>query len=205
MATNEYISNRSQYGRPQAMLWSNNIGTLSNNIYTPNGYEVGAIIDDPSIDDSLLNQFIILSDHNRQTLDFTQERIQSRQRMINGNIRSYHTADKKTLSTSWTMLPSRAFKNNFAGFNDTGISDYKNTQDQYTADGGAGGLDIIRWYQDHPGPFWVFLSYDTNNTFKSVKYGEILHMYFKDFSYNVVKRGQNNFDLWNINISLEEV
>ena len=30
-----------RYQRPQAVLWSNNAGTLVNGLYVPNGYEVG--------------------------------------------------------------------------------------------------------------------------------------------------------------------
>ena len=125
----------------------------------PNGYEKGF---DPLYENDMQpkDAFIILSDHNRSPIDFKPIRIEQKQRMINGRMRSYHNSDKMVISTSWAMLPSRAFSSR-ANFNQsTGISEYTDTADQYTADGGAGGSEMYKWYKDHTGPFWVFLSYD---------------------------------------------
>jgi hypothetical protein len=212
MVDQQYFAGRKRYARPQAMLWSNNLGTLINESYIPNGYEIGGEYP-VGTDSSLIDQFLVLSDHNRSELQFSSERIESRRRMINGSMRSYHIADKLALSTSWNMLPSRSYKQN-PNFDDTiGISeDYWRTQDEYTVDGGAGGVDILDWYENHKGPFWVFLSYDKYTVYgreeqdyqKLGQYTQVIKMYFKDFSYNIVKRGQNNFDLWNINLTLEE-
>jgi hypothetical protein len=82
---------------------------------------------------------------------------------------------------------------------------------QFTADGGAGGVELKYWYDTHPGPFWVFLAYDNYRAFDSdpfsrlYQYNDRLQMYFSDFSYEVEKRGGSNMDLWNVNLSLEEV
>jgi len=57
----------------------------------------------------------------------------------------------------------------------------------------------------------MFLSYDKPQNFsvgiydKLDKYSDILEVFVSDFSYNVVKRGGTNHDLWDISISLEEV
>ena len=102
-----YMLGRKKYNRPSGMLWSENSGTLQNGLYVPNGYEVGSDpldVDDPA----LLDQFLLITDDNRQTLQFKNERIEKRERMINGRMRSYHIADKLTLSTSWTLIPSRS-------------------------------------------------------------------------------------------------
>jgi hypothetical protein len=107
MATSAYMSGRKQYQRPQAMLWSDTPGVLSNGVYVPSGYEVYQDLTIPPVD--LDDSFIILSDHNRAPLDVSTQRIEQRRRMINGTMRSYHTADKLTISTSWSMLPSRGF------------------------------------------------------------------------------------------------
>ena len=96
MATSSYLTGRKRYQRPQGVLWSNNPGTLTGGLYVPNGYEVGA--DTEETDPTLLNQFIILSDHNRSELSFTPQRIEQRQRTINGRMRSYHIADKMQIS-----------------------------------------------------------------------------------------------------------
>lgn len=212
MATDAYIVGRRRYQRPQGILWSNNSGTLSNGIYVPNGYEVGT--DTEETDESLLDQFIVLSDHNRSDMNFSKQRIEQRQRTINGRMRSFHIADKTTFSFSWNLLPSRAYHLPADFDTTTGQSPYKNISNQeFTADGGAGGVEILDWYETHPGPFWMFLAYDKYKNFGSNaaafdhldQYNQIVQVYFSDFSYNVVKRGGNNHDLWNISVSLEEV
>jgi hypothetical protein len=212
MATSGYITGRKRYQRPQGILWSNNSGTLSNGLYVPNGYEVGADVPEET-DSSLVDQFLILSDHNRGDMSFVPQRIEQRQRTINGRMRSYHIADKLQISVSWTLLPSRSFYQN-AEFNPTtGISPYQNNLQEFTADGGAGGVEILDWYNSHPGPFWMYLAYDKysnfgddNSAFTHLgQYNEIIQVYFSDFSYSVVKRGGSNFDLWNISVSMEEV
>lgn len=215
MTTSSYMTGRKRYSRPEAVLWSNNSGTLSGGLYVPSGYEVGAVVP-AETDPDLVDQFIILSDHNRSPISFNFERIEQRQRTINGRMRSYHIADKLQISMSWDMLPSRAYSE-VADFNSSGISPLKNTQDEYTADGGAGGVAILDWYESHPGPFWMYLAYDKYSNFKTsgeinndsflhlAQYNEIIQVYFSDFNYSVVKRGGNNYDMWNISVTLEEV
>jgi hypothetical protein len=231
MATQTYINGRRKYARPQAMLWANNSGTLTNGIYVPNGYEVNA--DTTGItDESLLNEFLILSDDGRGEIDFNNNRIEKRERMINGRMRSYHIADKLTISTSWTMLPSRSFGLN-PEFNSNGKSslinpgyrsDLLSSEDnlttrntlfaqQYTTDGGAGGVDIVDWYDSHKGSFWVYLAYDKYSNFGTddlayahlSQYNQLIEMFVSDFNYTVVKRGGSNYDFWNISCTLEEV
>jgi hypothetical protein len=218
------------------------------------------------------------------------ERIQSRKRMINGRMRSFHVADKVKISTSWDMLPSRRSKNysNFrktssatitsaigngqtityvatgialelavgeyvsitgisiAGYNQTagkvlsvtedtnttftiagtatGTATYTDARvdttdvktnyvaaDEYVVDGGAGGADLLDWYNNHTGSFYVYLSYDNPENFSINKYNrlseysEVIEMYISDFSYNIVSRGANNHDFWNVSVTLEEV
>lgn len=213
MSTSAYMTGRKKYGRPQAMLWSENSGTLISGLYIPNGLEVGQ---DPGseTDESVYNQFLILSDDNRGPLDFNIKRIETRERMINGRMRSYHIADKLTLSTSWDMLPSRSYFT-VPEFNPTtGKSPHGGQNNlEYTSDGGAGGVEILDWYENHQGPFWVYLAYDKYSNFGKdndayahlPQYNQLVQMYFADFSYNVVKRGNSNFDFWNISVTLEEV
>jgi hypothetical protein len=210
MATSAYLTGRRRYSRPQGILWSNNPGTLSNGLYVPNGIEVGA--DTEETDPNLLDQFIILSDHNRGEMQFNNQRIEQRQRTINGRMRSYHIADKLSMSVSWSMLPSRGYAG-LPGYSETtGLSPDIRTTEEYTADGGAGGGELLDWYENHQGPFWMYLSYDKYNNFDGEtkynnlnKYNQIIQVYFADFSYSVVKRGATNHDLWNISVTLEEV
>lgn len=200
MATSAYLLGRKRYGLPQAMLWSENPGTLVDGYYYPDGYEVGANFTGVPAEER--NTFLILSDHNREPLDFTPERIQQRNRMINGTMRSYSIADKMSLSTSWTMLPSKSYADN-PSFDENGLTTLARTTDEFTVDGGAGGLEILEWYSNHQGPFWVYLAYDKYDL--NIKYNEIIKMYFKDFNYSIVKRSYSVHDFWNINLTLEEV
>ncbi len=209
MSSSAYLSGRKKYQRPQAMLWSENAGTLVDGLYIPTGLEIGQNPGTES-DTDLYDQFIILSDDNRQPIDFTPTRIEKRERMINGRMRAYHIADKLTISTSWDMLPSRSYGTLPDFGASTGVSDYKSLE--YTSDGGAGGNEVLDWYENHKGSFWVFLAYDKYKTFGDdatayshlPQYNQILEMFISDFSYSVVKRGGSNFDFWNISVTLEE-
>lgn len=214
MATSNYMVGRRAYlkgaTRPQAIIFSDNAGTLSNGMYIPNGAE--------------WEDFIILTDGNRNEISIGAQRIESRQRMINGNMRSYWTADKLTLSTSWERIPSRAYSQEVTFDPASGnIVQSASAYSMYTVDGGAGGVDILNWYETHPGPFWVFLGYDkfryngVENYNRLSGYNQVLKMYFSSFEYTIEKRGGTNtgnmwsndksvgFDFWNINLSLEEV
>jgi hypothetical protein len=194
MATRAYIENRWKYTRPQAIAFANNYGVLDDGLLVPEGNE--------------FQDFIILSDDNRAEINITPTRIENRRRMINGTMRSYHIADKNTYSVDWENLPSRSF-NGDPNFGDTGIKAAGLTQ--HTSDGGAGGVEILKWYEDHPGPFYMFLAYDRYDKFTTdkynnlSKYNDVVEVYFSSFDYNVVKRSSSTFDFWNISLSLEEV
>jgi hypothetical protein len=201
-----YMQSRKRYNRPSGMLWSENSGTLINGLYIPQGYEVGAAAD--GVDPDLVDQFLMLTDDNRSPLDFSDERIEKRERMINGRMRSYHTADKMKISTGWNMIPSRSHSN-VPSFN---IATGKSPHTSYTTDGGAGGADMLEWYDGHKGSFWVFLAYDRKGIFKGTEapydhlsqYNQLVEMFISSFSYSVEKRGAN-FDYWNVSVTLEEV
>jgi hypothetical protein len=264
MASISYMNGRKKYQRPQAMLWANNPGYTSGGLYLPNGFEVGQTSTE-SEDQDLLNEFMVLSDDNRSPLQFETQRIEKRERMINGRMRSYHVADKLTLSTSWDMLPSRSFKTK-PNFNASAIPDFNNDgtpeatfsktrvdpgyeygkrmpqtlknpndssfveldstptifeienstslSNQFTSDGGAGGVELLEWYNTHQDSFWVYLSYDKYTNFSEEdenrydrlgQYNEIIEMFIANFSYSVEKRGGLSHDLWNISVTLEEV
>jgi hypothetical protein len=221
MATANYMAGRKKYTRPQAILFSENSGTLvaaptqSNpdyKVYIPNGYEVNA---DPGSETSpsMLDQFLILSDDNRSPIDISTTRIEKRERMINGRMRSYHIADKLTISTSWEMLPSRSHYLNPEFGSDGKPKEIITPSLQYTTDGGAGGVELLDWYENHIGSFWVYLAYDKYSNFGKDdnayahlnQYNQVVEMFISDFKYTVVKRGASNHDFWNINITLEEV
>jgi hypothetical protein len=238
--TAQYMSGRKKWARPQAMVWCDESPTLDiDGNFIPVGYELGSDTTDFSEED-LESSFIILSDHNRSQINITNERIEQRQRMANGTMRSFFIADKLSIDTSWSMLPSRSFKD-YPSFNNEGGNSGKPqllaqpysggeevpavpsgskfySQEQYTADGGAGGGEMLEWYENHTGPFWVLLSYDKYANFgrdengsdnparqKLGQYSEARQMYISNFNYSVVKRGGSNFDMWDVSVTLEEV
>lgn len=213
MTSKAYIEGRQKYQRPQAMLWSENSGTLVDGLYVPNGLEVN-VNPGSQTNQDLFDTFMILSDDNRSPIDFKPERIENRKRMANGRMRSYHIADKLTLSTSWEMLPSRSYGLRPNYNLETGKSPYVNDRSaEYTTDGGAGGVDILKWYENHKGSFWVFLAYDKFSVFGEDnsayahlnQYNQLIEMFISDFSYSVVRRGGMTHDFWNISVTLEEV
>lgn len=231
MATYAYMSGRQKWKRPQAMLWSDNPGTLvlsdpadplSPTVYVPEGIESYANFYGIP-EDELSDQFLILSDHNRGEISVSTQRIEKKQRMINGTMRSTHIADKITISTSWTMLPSRQARVRPMFNVNTGEPFFPASEIGYTADLGAGGAEMLKWYQDHTGPFWVFLSYDKFINYGTNvpayqyldRYSQVVQMYISNFDYSVVKRGgptpvagspyDFGYDMWNVNVTLEEV
>lgn len=223
MASAQYLSGRRKYSRPQAILLADNPGRtlyldLQNDqqqaYYVPDGYEM--LAEKP--DDEVSERFMILSDDNRAPIDFQIDRIERRERMINGRMRSFHVADKLSISLSWTMLPSRA-GDLFANFNDANGRPGISQSSLHTTDGGAGGVELLEWYERNTGSFWVYLAYDKYNSIASVQsgasnpelyqqlpiYNQVVEMFFSNFSYSVVKRNGSNYDFWDISLSLEEV
>ncbi len=203
MTNSTYMNARKQYARPQAILFSEDSGELSGGSYVPSGYEIGNSLNDTG-------SFIILSDHSRGPLDFGVQRIENRQRMVNGRMRSYFIADKRTLSVSWDMLPSMSFIAEPKLYTTTCLQTI--VVSEFTVDGGAGGAELLDWYEKHYGTFYVFLAYDKFPEFGRdnaaythlAQYQEVLEMYITDFTWSVQKRGGSNFDMWNISITLEE-
>jgi hypothetical protein len=178
MATNNYMLGRKQYARPQGLLFANNPGYIdqATGKRLPEGNE--------------LEDFIILSDDNRGPIAIKSERIERKERMINGRMRSYHIADKVGISTKWDNFPSRSFNviPNFQTLENSGSNippgkvtnlitsvDIEGTErpvksygspflkdQQYTSDGGAGGADLLEWYRLNQSSFWVYIAYDNH-------------------------------------------
>jgi hypothetical protein len=214
-----YMNGRRKYGRPQALLLSNNPGYVytetdsgsyyfGKNFYLPLGTEVGALAPDLGG-----NEFLILSDDNRSPIDFSFERIERRERMVNGRMRSYHIADKMKISTSWENLASRSFSRRDFDQGDTEEEVVLSDRLQYTSDAGAGAADLLDWYERYTGSFWAFIAYDKQATLRPensdfdafTRYGQVVEVMFSEFSATVASRGRATYDFWNVNLSLEEV
>lgn len=197
MVSSAYLNARKQWTRPQAVILSNNSSGILNGVPQISGVE--------------REDFLILSDHNRSEIAIKPNRIENRKRMVNAHMRSYYIADKISLSTSWTMLPSRAYSGDVSFTSGGNIVDSGMTQ--FTADGGAGGEDLLRWYEENTGSFYMFLAYDKPSSFtgdpysiQNLKgYSEVLEVFFTSFDYNIIKRGWETHDFWNVSVAFEEV
>lgn len=116
-----------------------------------------------------------ISEHNRAELSVDVERIETTTRTVNGSLRKWFVADKRTWSTSWDMLPHSA---------------------TFTVDNKWGGSEIENFYNTVPGDFYISIRQPDGS-------GGIYHVVFKSFSKTVQKRGR--YEFWNIDVSLEEV
>ena len=126
----------------------------------------------------------IITDHNRAELTIGNQRIETRNRMVNGTLRVNFIANKLTISTSWDMVPSLSSQ----------CADYR------AASPVIGGNELKDLYESSNGnPVYVTITAKTST-------GETLQkpMIFSSFEYRVVKRS-NNFDLVNMSVELEEV
>lgn len=139
---------------------------------------------------------LYLTDDNRSEVQFSPQRIESKRRMIDGTMRSYFTADKNTISTSWSNIPSRAIDGSR-----TYISEYDRTSE---TSGFGAGIDIKDWHEAYTKDFWALMVYDISKDSAVAGQAEKYHVFFETFDYTISKRGQFN-DLWNVSISLVEV
>lgn len=117
-----------------------------------------------------------VTEHNRSELEIGSLEIALKERMANGDLRKQFIANKRKFSVSWDKCPAVASK---------------------TVDGKWGGREIRAFYDSVADTTFLL----------TVTYGdgteEIVQVMFEDFSHVIQKRTQ--FDLWSINMSLEEV
>lgn len=125
-----------------------------------------------------------ISDHGRSPLSVSVERKEAKQRMANGRLRRYVVAKKRTWSCSWENIPDKA------------VSFLAN---------GQHGQWMEDFHNDNDGSFLMRLrsGSDVDTTITGVN-GTVVEVMIADFSKEITKRGKA-FDLWNIDISLEEV
>jgi hypothetical protein len=135
-----------------------------------------------------------ITEHNREEVPININRIEKTQRMANGLLRKLWIADKKNLSASWTMLPSRS---------------------TMTVDGGWGAVDMQEFYSlasKGRSSFKVKIVYGQKMEGGSkVERSEEFLAVFSQCSFVVVKRNVKEKssdaaqEFWNVSIALEEV
>ena len=138
------------------------------------------------------NTSLKLSEHNRQPISLSKNRIEKTQRMANGTMRKFYVADKESINVSWNKLPS---------FYD------------YTVDGGYGALNLKEFYDG--GESKASGAKSGRSTFDvTIQYGgttKTMEMIFSSFSLEMVNRnikqktGETAQEFWNVSLTLEEV
>lgn len=139
--------------------------------------------------------FYYLTDDNRSDLSIGIERIEYKKRMINGRMRSYYVADKKSFNVSWRDLET----------SNTAVSEYLRTLTPQPKRLAA-AKEMVQWYNEHKGSFYLTLIYDGPDTNSNVNVRHRLEYYevfFDNFNYTVKYRGQN-LDVWDISMTLVE-
>lgn len=117
-----------------------------------------------------------VTEHNRGAIDVGFNRIESSKRMANGTLRKYVIADKKEFSVSWKMIP-----NNSAG----------------TIDKKWAGDAMETFYKANPGEFTLTIKEGVNGAVTNYQ------VVFTNFSKVLNKRGK--YDMWDVDVTLEQV
>lgn len=120
-----------------------------------------------------------VTEHNRQPLEVTNERIEDVKRMANGTLRKYYVADKRVFNTSWEMVPSGT---------------------KYLVDNANWGGELIKefYYNAGKNAFQIKIRRgEGSNTHETAT------VIFSSFNYTIVKRGVDTF--YNISLEMTEV
>jgi hypothetical protein len=126
-----------------------------------------------------------LTEHNRSPVSVDTQRFEKTSRMANGSLRKLFIADKKSVSTSWSMVPSYS---------------------TMTVDGGWGAEDLRTFYLSAKGQgtFNVRIAYTSTRTEEFL--GSFTACSFNLIKRNVKENAANTPQaFWDVSLSLEEV
>lgn len=125
-----------------------------------------------------------VTDHGRSPISISVERIETKQRMADGRLRRYVVSKKRTFSVSWENLPDKATS--------------------FLANGQPGSW-MENVHNTENGSFHMRLrsGADQGATITGMN-GTVVEVMIVDFNKDIVKRGKA-FDLWSLDITLEEV
>lgn len=117
-----------------------------------------------------------VTDHNRSAISVTYDKIENKQRMVDGTLRKFVVATKRKFSVSWTELPR---------------------QDSVTVDRFWGANSLKEFYESHDGDFYATLNFGDGTN-------EIVHVMFNEFDLKLSKRGIYT-DHYDLNLGLDEI
>jgi hypothetical protein len=130
-----------------------------------------------------------ITESNRSELSVSTSYLMNEQRMVNGTLRRYVVANKRTWQLSWQDLFSKA---------------------SFVIDGAWSGEEMRTFYNDLFGGSFELTIYEGEAARKTVGENpnpvqpETVLVMFQDFNWNIVKR-EGRFDIWNLDVSLVEV
>jgi hypothetical protein len=134
-----------------------------------------------------------LTDHNRQPVQYTPQRIEQVQRMANGSMRKMVIANKALYDVSWQQTPTAS--QSITSQSGQTIPNY-----QPTVDGNYGAGFMKAFYDKYVfQPIWIQLTFATDNyngnahvpsklVSPSTGNNQILKVFMTDFKYTVTKR-----------------
>lgn len=115
------------------------------------------------------------TEHNRGPLDVSWDQIETSERMIDGTLRRWQVAKKRTWSVSWEGVPHSTNR---------------------TVDGGMGGEAMQAFYNSKPAEF----SMEIRNPDGS---RERVLVMFSSFDKTIESRGV--YEMWNVDVQIVEV
>jgi hypothetical protein len=133
-----------------------------------------------------------ISDHGRSPLDIAIERIENKQRMADGRLRRYVVGKKRSFSCSWDNMPSKATSFLANGQAGDWLEDFHNTVNGSFKMRLRAGSDVSA------------SSITRNGTENDLDNERVFDVMISDFTKQIIKRGPA-FDLWSLDITLEEV
>jgi hypothetical protein len=119
---------------------------------------------------------VFLTDHNRSPISISNERIVNDVRTQSGSLRRYFTADKKSFSVSWSMIPQTS---------------------EDTVDAALGAEDLLRLFNSTTGSANLRLYYDWGVE-------QEYQIVIKDFSVELQKRWLP-YRFYDVALEMEEV
>lgn len=121
-----------------------------------------------------------VSEHNRQPIEVSTNRIEQSTRMANGTLRKFYVDDKKMFSVTWSMLPGRR---------------------AYTADGYWGAEDLIKFYESSEGK--AMFNIKLNYAYAGTEATETYYVNCTSFNATLRRRGVTTY--WDISMTMEQV
>jgi len=161
---------------------------------------------------------IIVTDHNRGALSIDTEEIAKQQRMVNGTLRKFIVAEKRTISMSWEMLPTAVGA--VVGGESNGTYYGTSTLQILGGDGIRDFIRDVRSKSSCDADFYVRLYRGDDkrpddatrvqaDIDKILNRKDDIHVMVEDLSWDIQKRGATYegipYDFWNVSVTLVEV